>query len=165
MGHFMILKCAEARIAIKTHELIEQHATEISGNLILTIPTAVPYVQSADEYKQVEGQITFEGATYRMVKQSIHNDLRYIVCVKDETAAMAREEANQFIMAVSGQASHSLDAGAVKLLTTLLKSYVSINFIPQAPTGEWCLDLRFIDSSLSYGFTSITSIFHPPSFA
>lgn len=148
----------------KANELIDSHISEISGNLIFTVPVTVPYPPAMSEYTRIDGEINFEGHAYRMVKQKVQGNLLYIVCVKDDRTQVAVDEINEIIAAVSGQQSKESTSNGLKVANLLLK-YCDLTVTSRniSATG-WIRNVGFVSHDSIYRYDGADELFHPPSF-
>ena len=163
IGYLYVLNWCQYEIERKAEELIDTHASEISGNLILRIPMNAPYSESAEEYTRVEGEINFEGLPYRMVKQKVQDNFLYVVCVKDDRTRIATDEINEMIAAVSGQPVKESAPFGLKFANLLLK-YCSITTATSHRENDgWMRQFVFATSENNYRYKNSRSLFHPPS--
>ena len=161
VGYMYVLDWCQGELQRKAEELIDTHASEISGNLIFTFPIHMPDAMTATEYKRIDGEIRFEGSVYRMVKEKVQGTLLYIVCVKDERTAIATEEINEIIAAVSGQPVKSTTSGA-KIFNSLLK-YCLTKEPNNCVSYGWSRSTSFVDYEDLYRYNERRAPFHPPS--
>jgi len=162
VGHVYVLNWYHHELDRKAEELIDEHVSEISGNLIFTLPVAMPDALSSTEYTRVDGEIKFEGHLYRMVKQKVQGTLLYIVCVRDDRMREVDEQVNEIIAAVSGQATKDPSATGAKVLSSLLK-YCDISSLSGDPGSErWMQKFVFANHEDNYRYNSTCSHFHPP---
>jgi hypothetical protein len=167
VGYMYVLNWRQGELARKAKELIDTHASEISGNLIFTLPMQGPTKDSKDynsnEYTRIDGEIKFEGIMYRMVKQKIHNNLLYVVCVNDKATQIATEEVNAIISAVSGQPDKESTPGAMKVINSLLKYCSLSTTMANGGNTGWCRKVVFANNEETYLYNGSRSLFHPPS--
>lgn len=163
-GYTFALELCRADIGKRAAELIETHASEISGNLIFRMPVGDTYAIIPDEYIPLEGTIEFEGATYRLVKQKLHDKLLYVVCVKDDQTRIATEEINEIIAAVSGQPTSS-STTSVNVLNTLMKYCMSSSVGNELSSEGWSREVFFGAADDTYVQSTQRTLFHPPAFA
>ncbi|MEJ0032835.1 MAG: hypothetical protein WDO15_21815 [Bacteroidota bacterium] len=138
VGYMYVLNWSERDLERKAEELIDEHISEISGNLIFTIPVTTTVSPEESEYTRIDGEFNFEGTLYRMVKQKVQGNMRYVVCVKDNQTQIASEEINNVIAAVAGQPVKESGSSATKALGSLL-NYCDTAIIDQNSTSSgWC---------------------------
>ncbi len=163
VGYLYVLNWCQYEVERKANELIDTHASEISGNLILRIPVVNHNTAAPKEYTRVEGEIDFEGKPYRMVKQKVEGNFLYIVCLKDERTRIATDEINEMIAAVSGQPVKESAPFGLKFANLLLK-YCPIETTPgRSNTDGWMRQYAFADSEDNYFYNNKYPLFHPPS--
>lgn len=163
VGITLAMELCRAEIGEKAAELIETHASEISGNLIFRMPVGDTYAITPDEYMTLDGTIEFEGVTYRLVKQKLHDKLLYVVCVKDDQTSIATEEINEIIAAVSGQPTTN-STTSVKALNALMKYCLNSGSWKQFASAGWSREVFFDGPDGTYFQDTQHSLFHPPAF-
>ncbi|MEI9920858.1 MAG: hypothetical protein WDO14_19000 [Bacteroidota bacterium] len=162
VGYMYVLNWSEGELERKAEELIDEHISEISGNLIFTIPVTTT-VPGDNEYHRIDGEFQFEGTLYRMVKQRVEGNMRYVVCVKDQETQIASEEINNVIAAVAGQPVKESGSSAMKALGSLLK-YCDTSLATESSSANgWSREYVFTYPEDTYSFTSVRALFHPPS--
>jgi hypothetical protein len=163
VGYLYVLDWKQNEIVRKAEELIDNHASQISGNLIFRIPVTTNYLsETSREYSRVEGEIEFEGVAYRMVKQKVEGNFHYIVCVRDEHTKVATQEINDMIATIAGQPVKQSTSGVN--LTKALLEYCSVTSTSSDPNSEgWSQNFVFPEHQNNYRFGSDSSLFHPPS--
>jgi hypothetical protein len=163
VGYMYVLEWCRGELQRKAEELIDTHASEISGNLIFTQPIHMPDATGSTGYTRVDGEIRFEGTTYRMVKQKTQGTLLYIVCVKDERTQIATDEINAIIGAVAGQPIKDSTPEAMKVINSLLK-YCDVSMSPgDLSNSGWYRKILFAYGDDTYHYNNSSSLFHPPS--
>lgn len=163
IGSLYVLNWWYLEVERKANELIDTHASEISGNLIFRVPMNVPYPATTSEYERVEGEIEFEGQPYRMVKQKVENGFLYVVCVKDERTRIATDEINEMIAMVSGQPGKGSTPFGIKVSNLLLKYCPVCPVSGSLQNDGWTRQVVFTESEDSYFYDGTGSLFHPPS--
>jgi len=162
VGYLYVLDWQQHEIVRKAEELIDNHASQISGNLIFRIPVTTNYLsETSHEYTRVDGEIEFEGIAYRMVKQKVEGNFHYIVCVRDEHTKVATEEINQMIATIAGQPTKQSTPG-INLAKALLE-YCPVRSTSSNSNSEgWSRDFSFTIHQSNYRFEGEDSLFHPP---
>lgn len=162
VGYCYVLNWLQGDVERKATELIDEHISEISGNLIFTMAVTELYQAAMTEYTRIEGEFTFEGESYRMVKQRVQGNLLYVVCVKDDMTDIATDKINELMAAVAGQPSKGSDANGVKVMSALLK-YCDISTISEntSSTG-WTRPVVFGVHEDNYQYNRSYAPFHPP---
>jgi hypothetical protein len=163
VGYLYVLDWEQHEIVRKAEELIDNHASQISGNLIFRIPVTTNYLsETSREYTRVEGEIEFEGIAYRMVKQKVEGNFHYIVCVRDEHTKVATREINDMIATIAGQPAKQSMPFGLNFAKVLLE-YCSVTSTSSHLNSEgWSRDFSFSNHENSYRFEGEDSLFHPP---
>lgn len=124
---------------------------------------AGPYATDSEHYTRVDGEIEFEGTSYRMVKQKVQANILYVVCVKDERTRIATEEINEIIRRVAGRPMKD-PSGGIKAGSLLLKFCFASWPSRIAESNGWVRKVVFGNTRDSYVYECIATPFHPPSF-
>ncbi len=93
-----------------------------SDAIVLTLPLSMPYPVHTGDYKRVDGDFTYEGQHYRLVKQKVENDTLFIVCVRDYESTKLANALNEYT-----KAANNLPAGTKQALSFLGQLYKGFN--------------------------------------
>jgi hypothetical protein len=148
----------------KAEELLDEHVSEISGNLIFTTPVTQLYQAAMTEYTRIDGEFVFEGVSYRMVKQRVQGNLLYVVCVKDDMTRIATDEINELMAAVAGQPSKDSASHGAKVINALLKYCDTTTLSGILTSSGWSRLVGFTYREDLYQYNRSYAAFHPPSF-
>jgi hypothetical protein len=160
-GYYEVLVTIEKQNHHQAVAKIDENQNEISGNLLLKIPVSLPYSHNDSEYKRVYGEIIVEGQVYHYVKQKLYNDTLYVVCLKDVKSTAVRNAIADYSSKFSDQAkSERTHKGQI---TTLAKVYTLFEKTSLLNSAGWVIRFAHIPFKNLYSFSSIASIFHPPS--
>jgi hypothetical protein len=162
VGYSYVLNWYRDDLNEKAKELIDDHVSEISGNLIFTIPVTTEYQTTLTEYTRIDGEFQFEGVSYRMVKQKVQGNLLYVVCVNDQRAHVETEAINDLIAATSGQTTKDSPLNSRTAANTLLKYCDTSTSSGITNSNRWLRPIVFIEHEDSYHFDCSQTLFHPP---
>ncbi|HLT74112.1 MAG TPA: hypothetical protein VKZ68_03475 [Ohtaekwangia sp.] len=90
--------------------------------IVLSLPLSMPYPVPTDDYMRVNGDFSYNGDHYRLVKQKVENDTLFIVCVRDHESTKLANALNEYT-----KAANNLPAGTKQALTFLGKLYKDFN--------------------------------------
>jgi hypothetical protein len=152
VGYYGILMIIDEQHREHTLDKISENVNQISGNLVLRIPMSLPYRQDDHEYRRTNGEIVYEGEVYRFIKQMVHNDTLYIVCLRDTRSTEVRNALATYSKTFAGE---QRDTSARKDIALFAKFYVLEN-------PGWSRVLGSIHSNEFYRFIAAVRIFHPP---
>ncbi|HTJ50082.1 MAG TPA: hypothetical protein VL443_11545 [Cyclobacteriaceae bacterium] len=141
--------------------IIEGNANEISGNIIFRIPMDFPNAEIAKNFKPVDGEITYDGETYHLVKQKLYQDTLYVVCIKDTQRKEIREVIHDYAESFT---DHPINSNSgVKIFDFLSKDYISTNYSIQSLKTGWAMTLCLTTAFRNlYNFTYADVVFQPP---
>ncbi|HZY79378.1 MAG TPA: hypothetical protein VFE50_07645 [Cyclobacteriaceae bacterium] len=162
VGYSYVLDWYRDDLNRKAEELIDNHISEISGNLIFTVPVTQLYQAAMTEYTRTEGEFLFEGVSYRMVKQKVQGNLLYVVCVNDQAAHIATDEINDLIAATSGQTSNESSSTAKNISNSLLKYCDTSTASNSQNSNGWLQAIGFTKHEDDYRYDGSHTLFHPP---
>jgi len=64
--------------------------------VVLTVPISLPYPLHDDEYQRADGEVSYNGEFYHLVKQKMSNDTLFMVCVKDQQQKRIHHSMNEY---------------------------------------------------------------------
>jgi hypothetical protein len=87
----------------------------------LKIPLSLPYAMMSRGFQRVDGKFEYKGEYYRLVKQKVHNDTVFVVCIKNH-------EEKQLVNKMTDYVTQSNDIPgtakkAMSFVSKLLKEY------------------------------------------
>lgn len=160
IGYYSLLVLVKDQIADRLAQKIASGAPEPGGDLILKIPLSLPYVAGTGEYESSQGEFTYEGAVYRVLKQKHYNDTLYIVGIHDYQATNVANQIKNLSHAFAGEDKHT--GNGLKLIDSLSKYYcITQHAILPLSTG-WSLERTLSEPSRHYTCRLAEIIFHPP---
>src|SRR4051812_11760505 len=160
VGYLYVLDWQQNEIVRKAEELLDNHASQISGNLIFRIPVTTNYLsETSREYARVEGEIEFEGIAYRMVKAKVQGNFHYIVCIKDERSRIATQEINDMIAMVAGQPIKPSRPFGLNFAKVILEYCPATATSSDVNNEGWTRQFAFADGEENYFFSGDDSLF------
>jgi len=160
IGYYGLLIVARERLTQEVLQKIDDNAGIISGNMILKIPFSLPYTGDSQEYERANGEITYGGEVYRIVKQRVHGDTLYIVCMRDTQTTEVNQVISEYSKNLTDQDQKS--TSHLKLISPLAKEYLATFLYSKSSAIGWSLPISKESVESRYHYTPRTIIFHPP---
>lgn len=63
---------------------------------LVKIPINLPYQNNWTSFERVDGEINFEGETYRFVQRKVENDTMYLQCIRHAEKTNIQQKANDY---------------------------------------------------------------------
>jgi hypothetical protein len=161
IGYYEVLITIEKLHIDHTVRKISANENEINGNLLLKIPTSLPYTQDDKEYKRAFGEIVVDGQIYHFVKQKVYQDTLYIVCLKDLEATQVRNVISDYSKTFADNHQNT-DTSHEVVAFSFAKFYLLWSSAPHNERSGWSSTIKGTLLTNLYTFSSSTSIFHPP---
>ncbi len=161
IGYYEVLVIIDQQERERAVKKITENEETITGNLLLKLPLSSPYGQPDTEYQRVYGDVTVEGQVYHFVKQKVYHDTLYVVCLTDVQTTNVKNVIADFSKTFAGQPQKSNTPG--KTITSLAKFYTM--WLPATSVKNTWYSIVSHDTHLEnfYTFSTMTSVFHPPS--
>lgn len=105
------------------------------------IPLAVPYSTDAKEFSRVDGEFKHKGEVYRLVKQRLHSDTLFIVCVKDNTTKRINQALEDYVKTFTDKPVSS--KGNSKNTQSLIKDFLTNSISIENQNSGWKKTLSF----------------------
>jgi hypothetical protein len=131
-----------------------------SEMITFKIPLAVPYGVDSKDYERINGEFEHNGEFYKLVKQKLLNDTLYVVCLNNQTEKRLVTDMTNFIKLSTDLPTSSKDHS--KVLTNLLKEYVSQSSIELISQKDWSLSCTFFSQPSDRLLETDFSILSPP---
>ena len=133
----------------------EEHQT-----VTYKIPLTVPYGTDSRDFERVEGSFTFEGETYRLVKQKFHRDTLHLVVIKDEKTQRINEALSDYVKTFTDKPANA--ESSAKLSFDFSKDYLFTRVSIAAGTLGWEQPACYNSLARSFSPSYFASIIHPP---
>jgi hypothetical protein len=114
---FLALKY-QARTELIEH--LDANTYTADRTIIIKIPLSIPYQTDWTAYERVDGDFEHQGEFYRLVKQKLHHDTLYVVCIKDHKQKQLTSAMGDFTKLVNDLPGTST---TLKLLGSFQKEY------------------------------------------
>ena len=160
IGYYSFLVLVKEQMGSRLSRKIAAGAPEPGGDMILKIPLTVPYPTGSEEYEAAEGEFSYEGAVYTVLKQRHYNDTLYVVCIHDYKATQVAHQINDLSHAFAGKGDHP--GTGLKLIDSLSKYYCFTQHTILSLSAGWSLDCTLSKPSHRYSCHLAEIIYHPP---
>lgn len=123
-----------------------QYAQEVAQNLdedlyvdedalTFKVPLTVPYHNDSRGYERVRGDFELNGQVYQLVKQKLHRDTLYIVCVKDHVTKKINQALTDYVKTWTDKPENT-KSGTVPL-PQFSKDFLSHQITVTGLAGGW----------------------------
>jgi hypothetical protein len=160
LGYYQVLVIIDHQVREHRVNRINEDEDAIGGNAILRIPMTLPYGHDNPEYRSAEGEIVLEGEVYHLVKQRLHRDTLYVVCVRDAGSTKVRNAMAEYAKTFTDQ--QQKPGTSQKITPAFAKFYLpgATNF--HANQSGWSQVIRRVNNTDHYTFSSRSDLFRPP---
>ena len=83
-GYSLIFRYLIRQSNTKFVKQLDRHAYNDADLVEISIPLHLPYSQNSSAFERIDGSVENNGIHYNLVKQRIHNDTLYIMCLPNE---------------------------------------------------------------------------------
>lgn len=160
VGYYSFLVLVKEQMADRLTQRIAAGVPEPGGDMILKIPLALPYPTGAGEYKSSEGEFTYDGSVYRVLKQKHYHDTLYIVGIHDYQATRVANQIKDLSHAFAGGDKHA--GTGLKLIDSLSKYYCITQHAILPSSAGWSLEYTLSEPSRHDPCRLAQIVFHPP---
>ncbi|MBC7650676.1 MAG: hypothetical protein H7101_02885 [Deinococcales bacterium] len=91
---------------------------------LVKIPINLPYQNNWTSFERVDGEVNFEGETYRFVQRKVENDTMYLQCIRHAEKTNIQQKANDFFGKPTDIASNNASKKTSPNQQTALKYFV-----------------------------------------
>ena len=158
MGYYAIFMGLHFKNNIAMTKRLDANQYDESQAIRLEIPMNVPYLSDDVDFERVDGMFTYDGETYRLVKQKYSKDILTLIVIKDTEDKRINDAISDYVMSFSDTG----DDGDVQMTVSFIKDYIPQTFAILTTSFGWSTDvINNIDTSnLIPTFTA--SVIHPP---
>jgi hypothetical protein len=160
IGYYSFLVLVQKQMADRLSQKIASGVPEPGGDLILKVPMALPYTTGSEEYEPSQGEFTYDGSIYRILKQKHHHDTLYVVCIQDYKATQVAHQLKDLSHAFAGESKHT--GNGLKLIDSLSKYYYFTEHSILSLSTGWSLEHPVSEPRFHYSCRLAEIIFHPP---
>jgi hypothetical protein len=162
IGYYSFLVVTREHLAQTITRKLESNAHEISGNMILKVPMALPYASDSEDYQPVRGEITYDGIVYQFIKQRQYRDTLYIVCLSDARSTEVKDKIIEYSKSFAGENNESGSDATV--IVSLSKYFLFHSSLAQISQAGWSRKLSFYEPRHAVNESVSGCIFQPPEF-
>jgi hypothetical protein len=157
-GIFLGLQLKYAQEA--NRDLDEEH---YAGMELVTfkVPLTVPYYADSKTYERVSGEFENDGDVYRLVKQKMHRDTLYIVCVKDLKSKKINQALASYVKTFTDKPSTAKQQNA-KQFPSFCKDYLTSAVSVESQSSGWKNGIAYGEPEKSYPSSISSKIKYPP---
>lgn len=153
LGYYGIFMGLQLRKGLEMRASFDTEHYSHNQEITLKVPLAVPYSTDSEEYVRVDGEFEHDGQIYRTVKQRLHHDTLYIVCVKDEASQEMKQALEEYAQSFSDKPAS--EKGNSKTIQNFIKDYITTSTAIQSVESGW--DKVFTYSSPDAAYESLES--------
>jgi hypothetical protein len=124
------------------------------------VPLTLPYGVDSRDYERVQGEFTYEGEMFRLVKQRMYRDTLYLVCVKDVKSTEINQALADYVKTFTDKPESSKNA--VKITFDFSKDFLSTIISVNQNSKGWERPASLSSKPRIFLDTFATSVVHPP---
>ena len=138
-GYYIVFWGLQQRYSRELIERLDANLYSEEETIELKIPVTLPYPLNQQEFERVNGKFEHNGEYYKLVKQKLHNDTLYIVCIQDHQQKRLEKTITEYANLSNDLPSNS--DKALNFLGKLLKDFESNKNLDLVASGVWCLEI------------------------
>lgn len=116
-GYYGLFMGARFHVGQKIQSSFDFDNYQGSPEIMFKVPLTLPYATDMNEYERVDGEFSYQGDVYRLVKQKLTRDTLHIVCVKDAQSKKIDKALEDYVKTFAdnpaGEKNHSKPAPSV----------------------------------------------------
>jgi hypothetical protein len=137
-GVFIGLQMANTREMVKKLDADDYQESEAQT---FKIPLAVPYYADSRDFERVDGEFEHNGEVFRLVKQRLHKDTLYIVCVKDVQSKKINQVLEDYVKTFTDKPVNGKENARTG--QQLIKDFISFHIEVYNTALGWNLPLSY----------------------
>ena len=96
---------------------------------LVKIPINLPYQNNWTNFERVDGEINFEGETYRFVQRKVENDTMYLQCIRHSEKTNIQQKANDYFGKINDVAINNHSAKKSSSNQSISSKYQAEDFV------------------------------------
>lgn len=162
LGFYGVYMGWQLRNAQLTSDRLDRDQYSSDDAVTFKIPFAIPYAVDQDEYERASGEFVHEGQVYQMLKQRLHNDTLYIVCVKDLAGQEIHQAMTDYVKTFTDKPANAKQETSKSLSANFIKDYLTTGIVIQSQSAGWGKLVTYADPSLLVPSSHTLGVKHPP---
>jgi hypothetical protein len=161
VGLYGVLIGLQLRLASDTNKELDEDRYSSSEAITLQVPLTIPYPIDEQDYHRVTGEFEHDGDVYRLVKQKLHQDTLYIVCIKDTKSKKINQALADYVKTFTDRPFNSKQQGS-KLIYSIIKDFLNTGIEVENDANGWRECVPYNDFILRYLSSYTARIKYPP---
>jgi Txe/YoeB family toxin of Txe-Axe toxin-antitoxin module len=164
VGFYGIFLGVQFKIASEANRQFDEDQYTPSESISFQVPIAMPYSIEEQDFHRVTGEFEHQGEVYRLVKQKLHNDTLYIVCVKDTKSKKLNQALADYVKTFTDRPFSTKQQGT-KLVYSIIKDYLNTGIAIESDAHGWkeCVPYHQLESQYNSSYSA--RIKYPPKFS
>jgi len=159
LGFYGLLEGLRYKSSKELVQRLDNRQYSVDETVTIKVPFNLPYQLTNQEFQRVDGEISYNGEFYRLVKQKFENDSLVIVCIRDHESQRIHQALADYVKTFTDNPVDSKQSS--KITITFIKDFIpSVVSIAHITDGyhyaieSFTIDERILDRSLN--------VFTPP---
>ena len=136
VGLYGILIGLQFKFASEANKELDEDRYASSEAITFQVPLSIPYSLDEQDYQRVTGEFENAGEVYRLVKQRLHRDTLYIVCVKDTNSKKINQALVDYVKTFTDRPFNAKPQGG-KLIYSLIKDFLNTGIDIEKDSSGW----------------------------
>lgn len=161
VGLYGILIGLQFRFASEANKELDENRYATSDAITFQVPLAIPYSSDEQDFQRVTGEFEHAGEVYRLVKQKLHRDTLYIVCIKDAKSKKINQALADYVKTFTDRPFSAKPLGG-KLIYSIIKDFLNTGIEIESDSDGWSACVPYLESAQLYLSSFATRIKYPP---
>jgi hypothetical protein len=149
------------KFASETNKELDEDQYSTSDAITIRVPLVLPYSIDEQDYQRVTGEFEHQGEIYRLVKQKLHRDTLYIVCIKDVKSKKINQALADYVKTFADRPFNAKQHGT-KLVYSIIKDFLNTGIKIENDTDGWGVCMRYNDVAYQDYSSFSVRIKYPP---
>jgi hypothetical protein len=161
VGLYGVLIGLQFRFASEANKELDENRYTASEAITFQVPLAIPYSSDEQDFQRVTGEFEHEGEVYRLVKQKLHRDTLYIVCIKDTKSKKINQALADYVKTFTDRPFNAKPQSG-KVNYSLIKDFLNTGIEIESDSYGWSVHVSYVELSHLYLSSFTTRIKYPP---
>ncbi len=164
VGLYGILVGLKLKFASEANTALDEDRYSTSEVITLQVPISIPYSLDEQDYHRVTGEFEHKGEVYRLVKQKLHGDTLYIVCIKDTKSKKINQALTDYVKTFTDRPFNAKQQGT-KLVYSIIKDFLNTGISIENDANGWKECVPYDELANQYISSYTFRIKYPPKFS
>ena len=122
-GYYIVFWGLSFRLDRQLAYRLDNNLYDEKETIEIKIPLSLPYPVHSDGFQRLDGRFEHNGQFFKLIKQKLHNDTLYVVCIRDQGTHELARTLQEYVDQTTGLTGTNANQKALNYLSKLIKDF------------------------------------------